>query len=217
MSFQADNSEDFGVLDGPGARIRDALLDLCFESGFEQVTAAALCRRAGIDRVSFGRRYSDLEGCFFEVYSGELDRYRREAARARARVSDWRGQVRATAYALYRFLADDERVRHFTVVEVRGAGERTQLLVGEEIESLIDLLDRGRAEPGASASLTRATAESIGGGIFNQMYAAAGRSGPMPAEHEIITALMYGVVLPYLGPEAAQEELHVPPPSDPDA
>ncbi len=197
------------------ARVHDALIELCFERGFAQVTVEVLCERAGIDRAAFDEEYADLENCFFQVYKGELERYRREATRARAGLAEWRDRVRATAHALYRFLAAGEKVRKFTVVEVRAAGERTQLLIGQEIEALFDLIDEGRQELADPESLTRATAESVGGGIFNQMYAAAGRGGPMPREEDILPQMMYAAVLPYLGPEAALEELSIPPPPVP--
>jgi AcrR family transcriptional regulator len=199
------------------ARVHDALIDLCFERGFAQLTEEALCERAGIARAEFDRDFDGLEDCFFQVYRGELARYQREAAAARAGLTTWRERVRATAYALYRFLAEDEKIRWFTVVEVRGAGERTQLLVGQEIESLFDLIDEGRGDQADSDLLTRATAESVGGGIFNQMYLAAGQRGPMPAERDIVPKMMYAAVLPYVGAEAAAEELEIPPPAPQEA
>lgn len=199
-------------------RIRQALLDLCFERGFAALSLEDLLERAEVDYPTFGRHYADLEDCFFQVYAEELETFRHSAARARARADSWRERVRVTAYALYRFLADDEKLRRFTTAEVRGGGERVQLLFGEEIEALFDLIDEGRREPGAPATLTRATAEQVGGGIFNQLYAAGSRGGPMPPEGEIIPQLMYAVVLPYLGDEAAREEFTLgPPPADLDA
>lgn len=198
------------------ARIRQALLDLCFERGYSALSLDDLLERAEVDSPTFERHYGDLANCFYLTYAEALEGFRRRGASARARADSWRGRVRATAYALYRFLADDEKLRRFTTAEVRGGGERVQLLFGEEVEALFDLIDEGRREPGAPATLTRATAEQVGGGIFNQLYAVGSRGGPMPPEGEIIPQLMYAVVLPYLGDEAAREELRIsPPPLDP--
>ena len=85
-------------------------------------------------------------------------------------------------------------------------------MVGEEIEAFFDLIDWGRGEPTAPAAMTRATAESVGGGIFNQMYMSAGHGGPMPREEEIVPKLMYTAVLPCLGVALAAEELEIPAP-----
>jgi AcrR family transcriptional regulator len=194
------------------ARLRVALIDLSYERGFQTLGEEEVCERAGLDLATFHRYYLDLPDCFFHVYRAELRRYQAEAEAARRQAPDWRGRLRATAYALYRFLAGDQKLRHFNVVEVRGADERTQLLLGAEIEQILDLLDEGRADPDAPDSLTRATAESLGGGIFNELYATAGEGHQMPPESEIVPQMMYMAVLPYLGPEAAAEELEIPPP-----
>ncbi len=194
------------------AQIRQALIDLCFERGFPGLTLEDLLDRAAVDRADFERHYASLQDCFYQVYLAELQGFRASAARARAAASSWRERVRVTAYALYRFIGSDPKLRKLTTADVRSGGERVQSLVGEEVEALFDLIDEGRQEPAAPASLTRATAEQIGGGIFNQLYLVGARGGPMAAEGEIIPQLMYSVVLPYLGIAAAAEELRIPPP-----
>jgi AcrR family transcriptional regulator len=194
------------------ARIRDAFVDLCFERGYAGTTLPRLLERAEVNEAAFDRHFDSLDDCFFQICRAELERYREEAAAAQAGLETWRDRLRATSYALYRFLSAEEKVRWLTVVEVRAAGEPAQQLIAEEIESLFDLIDEGRHEPTAPVSLTRATAKALGGGIFNQLYAAAGRSGPLPAEKSIVPQLMYATILPYLGPELAKEELDIPPP-----
>jgi len=97
-----------------------ALIELCFERGLDRVTVDMLCRRAGIERSAFEARYIDIEDCFFAAYSAEFSRYRAEAEAARAGIDSWRDRLRATAHALLGFLAEDERVTHFTVVDAEG-------------------------------------------------------------------------------------------------
>lgn len=191
---------------------RNALIDLCFERGFASLTVADLCRRAGVGRAAFDRRYADLPDCFLQICRSELARYRRLAAAARADLYRWPARLRASTYALYRYLAADERLRRFILVEARAAGERPALLLGAEIEALYDLIDEGRAEPTAPPTLTRVTAESLGGGIFTQISLAAEPGGPMPPEEELVPAMMYVAVLPYLGASPAAQELRIPAP-----
>jgi AcrR family transcriptional regulator len=200
-----------GPADG-ASLFRTALIDLCFERGFSHLTIADLCRRADVAPASFRRRYADLEDCFFDVCRSELRRYRRRAEIARAGIGDWRARLRANTYAFYRFAGEDERLRRFALVEARAAGERPALLLAAELDALCDLIDEGRAQPAAPATLTRATAESVGGGIFTQIYLASGHPGPLPPEDEFVPAMMYGAVLPFLGAAAAAEELRLPPP-----
>jgi AcrR family transcriptional regulator len=191
--------------------VHQALIDLCFEHGFDLVTVPMLCERVGIERGEFEARFGTLEDLFFDTYASEFGRYRREAEAGRREYSEWRDRLRVTAYILHRFLTEDERLTHFTVIEVRRVGGRSALLMGEGIEEIIDLLDEGRGEPGAPPGLTRATAESVAGGLFNQLYLVVGRENRALAS-EVIPQAMYTSVLPYLGVARAMEELEIPPP-----
>jgi AcrR family transcriptional regulator len=193
-------------------RIREALLDLCLEQGLPEVTVAALCERAEVDRSTFEDMFTDLENCVVQIYLGEHERYRRQLASALEGTSSWRDRLRATAYTIHRYIAEDARVWKFVVVEVRIAGERSQLAQGAHIEALLELVDEGRREPGAPASLTRATSESVVGGIFNQIFTTVGTGGPLPPEQDIVRHMMFTAVLPYVGPEVANEELTFPAP-----
>lgn len=105
----------------------------------------------------------------------------------------WRERLRTATYALYR-----RRAR------------RPATSVDREIEDLVDLIDEGRTEPGAPASLTRVTAEALGTAIFHELRFAA-RVGS-PPESQLVPTLMYLAVLPYAGVEAANEELRISPP-----
>lgn len=110
-------------------------------------------------------------------------------------VGDWRDRLRLAAYSLYRDL-----------------GERPSQPGKGEVEELAGLIDEGRAEPSSPPTLTRVTAEALGGGICQELWFAASREGP-PPESELVPMLMYAAVLPFAGPESAAEELHIPPPS----
>jgi hypothetical protein len=105
----------------------------------------------------------------------------------------WRERLRLAAYALYR-----RRGRH------------AAFPAEAEVEALVDLIDEGRTEQDAPASLTRVTAEALGGAILHELRRAA-RAGS-PPESELVPTLMYMAVLPYGGADAAAEELRTPPP-----
>jgi len=161
--------------------------------------------------TQFSAATATLRSGLLQTARAELDRYHRRAEAARAGVDGWRPRLRVTAYALYRYLEEDDR-RRLLLAELRTAGERSELLVGAEIEELADLIDEGRYGPEAPASLTRVTAEALGGAIFHELFLAAAREGSPPPESELVPMLMYAAVLPYAGAAAAAEELRIPPP-----
>lgn len=189
--------------------LRDALLELGFQRDYEALGLEDLLARAGVSAADFRREFADLEDCYRDIYAVERDRILDELSLAAAPYTAWRDRVRATAYALWRAVSVDERLTYFIFVGGRGAGERVRREVEVAMETIFDLLDEGRSEPGSLAS-TRTTAESIGGGIWNQIGAAVTNGEPMA--ERVVGYMMYATVLPYLGTETAEAELEIPPP-----
>jgi AcrR family transcriptional regulator len=131
-------------------------------------------------------------------------------------AAPWRERVRAALYSLHRFLTADERAADLLLAELAGAAADADPPVAERwTEYLFDLIDEGREQPTAPAGLARMTAEALGGGICTRLYAAVVRDGRLPDEAEIVPELMYCVVLPYCGRDAAREELEISPPATP--
>lgn len=108
----------------------------------------------------------------------------------RAGADDWRTRLRTAFYALCR----------------EPEGRATDA----GAEALADLIDEGRAEPGAPATVTRVTAEALGAAIFHELRFGADEAGR--SESELVPPLMYSAVLPYRGPDSAADELRIPPP-----
>src|SRR6476659_9043061 len=91
-------------------RIREALLDLCAERGYKKLKLKHLLERAGMDEDTFQSHYADLDACFAAVLGEIYDEFFARAQEAVEGQSGWRDRMRATAYALLRFLRGDERV-----------------------------------------------------------------------------------------------------------
>jgi AcrR family transcriptional regulator len=202
-----------GTLGFRRQRLRDALMELAFRRDYADLRLPVLLDRAGVAEADFGREFGSLEDFYCDLYVLERDRILAEIAAASAPYEAWVDRVRATAYALWRAISVDPRITHFIFVGGRGAGERARLEVEVAMNTIFDLLDEGRREPGSKAS-SRATAESIGGAIWNQIADAVNRGEPM--EERVVAYMMYATVLPYLGTEAAEAELDTPPPALPD-
>ncbi len=202
---------------GPGGavgvqgRIADALLSLCLERGYPDVTLPMVLERAAVDSAEFGLHFADLEDCFLKIYTGYRDDIMGRIAAAVAGEPTWRDRIRAAAYTMLGYMEVDERRTNFIVIEVRRAGERAVVSMGEAFEEMFDLLDSGREERGRT-DISRATAEAVGGTIFFRMNAAF-EQGSMEAVRAKMPEMMYMAVLPYLGPEAAEEELRAAPPA----
>ena len=192
-------------------RLREALLDLCVERGYPSLELSDLLDRAGVDRAVFEREYGDLDGCFAAVLGQAYAEFFGRAQEAVVGEIGWRNRMRATGYALLRFLRADERVARLAAVEVQHAGEGAQQLFLETFNRLVDLIDEGSAEATGPDSPSRATAIGVGGVLFARLQEAVAE-GELGLGEEEIPELMYAAVFPYLGAEAAEEELRIPPP-----
>ena len=195
-------------------RFRRALVDLCFEVGYPQLTLPMLLERAELGEEDFNQCFDDLEDCFCQTLEAHREDFFAYLARtmALAEPESWADRLRAVAYGLLRFLQADPARTHFLTVELGRAGERATLIWTETIvKPLFDLIDEGRGARSDAASLTRSTADAVGGGILLQILAAV-EKGDLEAGERVVPQLMYSAVLPYLGPTEAEKELHAPPP-----
>jgi AcrR family transcriptional regulator len=195
------------------SRLREALLDLCLERGYANLQLEDLLDRADVDEAQFHRLYRDLDACFAAVLGQVYAEFFARAQEAVADETGWRDRMRATAYALLRFLRSDERVARLAAVEAQDAGEGAQRLFLDTFNRLVDLIDEGSAEASGPDSPSRATALGVGGVVFARIQEAVAE-GELGLGEEEIPQLMYAAVFPYLGAEAAEEELRTPPPPE---
>jgi AcrR family transcriptional regulator len=195
-------------------RFRRAMVDLCFEVGYPQLTLPMLLERAELGEGDFNRRFDDLEDCFCHTLEAHRDDFFAYLARAMALAEpeSWADRLRAVAYGLLRFLQADPVRTHFLTVELNRAGERATLIWTQTIvKPLFELIDEGRTARSGAGSLTRSTADAVGGGILLQILAAV-EKGDLEEGERVVPQLMYSAVLPYLGSAEAEKELHTPPP-----
>ena len=192
-------------------RLREALLDLCVERGYADLRLEEVLERAGVDAVDFHARYVDLDAFFNAVLAQAYGEFFEVAQAAVAGQAGWRDRMRATAYALLRFLRADERVARLAAVEAQHGGEGALRLFVDTFNRLVDLIDEGSAEAGGPESPSRATALGVGRVLFARLQEAVAE-GELELGEEEIPQLMYAAVFPYFGAEAADEELRIPPP-----
>lgn len=196
------------------ANLREALLDLCVERGYADLELDDLLERADVEEAAFHRLYPEMDACFAAVLGQVYAEFFTRAQAAVAGQSGWRDRMRATAYALLRYLREDERVARLAAVEAQHAGEGAQRLFLETFNRLVDLIDEGSSEASGPDSPSRATALGVGGVVFARIQEAVAK-GELGLGEEEIPELMYAAVFPYLGAEAAEEELRIPPPPEP--
>ena len=194
--------------------IERAVVAVVVERGLTKTTEEMVCERAGVDAEVFRSHFTDVDDAYRYLFEAGSQEVLFGAIRAFSNEGTWVSRMRAVSHAMYRFIAEDERRARFIYVEAFSASERSQLVRDQGMEGMFELIDQGRAELDDPSSLTRATAEAIGGGILQRIRVGI-EQDDIEGLRLNIPRLMYNVALPYLGPEAARAELEAAPPERP--
>jgi AcrR family transcriptional regulator len=220
LELLANSSGKFpsGVRKLPSALIRAiqrerliaAMLNAAAELGYLETNVQDVIDRAGVSRPTFYEHFSNKEDCFLAAFDTSAERLRKMVnAAAREGGDVWRDRVRFALEALLRFASREPDTARTMVVEARAASvaavrRRVELMddfarcLQAEAE---ELLTEGRTQ-------TAVTASGIVGGVESLLYSRLCRQeyGQLEA---LLPSLMYFVVLPYEGHEAANEALAV--------
>ncbi len=197
------------VAESQRGRILEAMREAIAEQGYADASVADVIKRAGVSRKTFYAQFTAKEDCFLAIYDEQMGRLRDVTRDAFEAQDDWVPSLRAGLTALLNALAYDDTVARLCFVDVLAAGPRAAAARNEtmrELESVLELGRGGDATDGDGSPTPRALGTSMVGGLGEVLYqeTVAGRCGQLPA---LLPELMYALVLPFEGREAAQREL----------
>jgi AcrR family transcriptional regulator len=191
-------------------RLIVAMLNAAAELGYLETNVQDVIDRAGVSRPTFYEHFSNKEDCFLAAFDTSAERLRRKVDAAVRKGGDvWRDRVRFGLEALLRFASREPDTARMMVVEARAASaaavkRRVELM--DEFAQCLQAQAQELLPAGAAGSAI--TASGIVGGVESLLY-----SRLCKQEHDQIEALlpslMYFVVLPYEGHEAAGESFAV--------
>jgi AcrR family transcriptional regulator len=191
-------------------RLIVAMLNAAAELGYLETNVQDVIDRAGVSRPTFYEHFSNKEDCFLAAFDSSAERLRKKVAAAARKGGDvWRDRVRFALAALLSFASREPDTARMMVVEARAASATA---VKRRVELMDDFVRCLQAEaekllPGDRAQ-TVVTASGIVGGVESLLYSRLCKQeyGQLEA---LLPSLMYFVVLPYEGHEAASEALAV--------
>ena len=202
----------------PGAerqRIVEAMLELVAAQGYATTTVKQVLERAGVSQADFKQLFAGKRDCFLQVYEELSERFSRHVFAAFESEEEWRDGLRAAAYAAARWIGDHPREARYAVIEMVATGEFAQARRETTLRGFVELIDSGRELLDKPDSVSRSMAEGVIGGILGMLTKNL-RRGVRARAEDVVPDLMFVAVRPYLGHEAAREELSIPPPRDPD-
>jgi AcrR family transcriptional regulator len=184
-------------------RIMRAMTDAVGETGYHGIRVADVVWRAGVSRKTFYELFDGKDGCFAVTYDYWIGRLTAIALGAFETEAEWVDRLRAALTALLAALAREPAAARLCFSEVAAGGEETQKRRERAARSLANLFDAPGAPDGALGEALRAgrvseLAETL------RREVVAGRAEQLP---RLVPELMCAMVLPFLGLDAARQEL----------
>lgn len=191
-------------------RLLIAMLNAVAELGYLETNVQDVIDRAGVSRPTFYEHFSNKEDCFLAAFDSSAERLRNMLhAAVSAGGSSWRERVRCGLEALLDFASREPATARALVVEARAASEAAVRRRVELLDDFARCLDEEAREllPAAPPKTT-VTASGIVGGVESLLYSRLCKQEYDRLE-ALLPSLMYFVVLPYEGHEAAGEAFAV--------
>jgi AcrR family transcriptional regulator len=179
------------------------------EKGLDDATVADVVERAKVGKGTFYEEFEGKDECVLAAYDWVIDQVMGrvgEAYEAGAETS-WPEGVRSGLNAFLGVIAEQPAVARMATLEVPTAGPQAHARYRAAVERFLPYLRDGQQYSTRSEELPQhVDLMAVGGAeaiIFDEV--AAGRAEQLPA---MMPAILFSVLVPYLGPEDAAAEMH---------
>lgn len=189
-------------------RLLEAMVKTAAAKGYEATTVVDVVEFAGVSQDAFDEMFESKEACFLEAYDAVFDVLvaHVNAAFEAAAGEPWPEQIAAGLGALVGLLAMEADIARMAMVEVTAAGDDARERYRAMLTRFTPFLEQGRSWSGQGEELPADTARFAIGGATSMIFDEV-RAGRGPELKRILPDLVFAVLMPYLGPEAAEDEM----------
>jgi AcrR family transcriptional regulator len=177
------------------------------ERGYAASTVDEVAEVAGVSSATFYELFEDKEACFLEAFGAVNDVVvaHVSAAYVAAESAPWPERIAAALRALVELLADEADIARLTMIEAGAAGEQARERYEESLARFIPFLEEGR-EFSEQKDLPPDTARFAIGAATSMIFDEI-RAGRGDELEKLLPDLVFAVLMPYLGPDAAEREM----------
>jgi AcrR family transcriptional regulator len=189
-------------------RLLEAMVRVAAAKGYEATTVADVVEFAGVSEDEFYELFDDKEDCFLEAYDAVIDVLVAHVSSAFEAAADepWPEKIGAALRALVELLAVEADIARMAMVEVTAAGDEARERYRAALARFTPFLEEGRTYSGQGDELPPDTARFAIGGATSMIFDEV-RAGRGPELKRLLPDLVFAVLMPYLGPEAAEDEM----------
>ena len=191
-------------------RLVVAMLMAASALGYRETNVQDVIDRAGVSRPTFYEHFSNKEDCFLAAFDVTAARLRERIATASEKGGDnWRNRLRFGLETLLHFVATEPEAARTLIVEARAASPKAVLRRDDLLDHFATCIEtQVREHLPDPPSYSPITAAGIVGGVEALLYSRLNR-GELDDLDSLLPSMMYFLVLPFEGHEAAREELTV--------
>ena len=189
-------------------RLLEAMVRIAAAKGYEAATVAEVVEFAGVTEDVFYETFEGKQECFLEAYDAVIDVLVAHVTSAfeAAAGQPWPERVTAGLRALAELLAMESDIARMAMVEVTAAGDEARERYRAALARFTPFLEEGRTYSGRGRELPPDTARFAIGGATSMIFDEI-RAGRGPELTRLLPDLVFAVLMPYLGPEAAETEM----------
>jgi AcrR family transcriptional regulator len=176
--------------------------------GYESTTIDEVVAAADVSRGTFDEMFPSREACFLEAYDAVIDVLVAHVSTAFESTvgQPWPDRIAAGLRALVDLLSAESDIARMAMVEVTAVGEDARIRYRAALGRFTYFLEEGRTASGRGDELPADTAGFAIGGASSMIFdeVRAGRGSEL---RRILPDLLFAVLMPYLGAEAAEREM----------
>jgi AcrR family transcriptional regulator len=176
--------------------------------GYEATTVADVIEAAAVSRETFDEMFASREACFLEAYDAVIDVLVAHVSTAFESTvgQPWPDRIAAALRALVDLLATEHDIARMAMVEVTAVGEDARIRYRAALGRFTYFLEEGRTVSPQADELPADTARFAIGGATSMIFDEV-RAGRGPELRQLLPDLLFAVLMPYIGPEAAENEM----------
>jgi AcrR family transcriptional regulator len=185
--------------------ILTAMVRVVGRKGYEATSVADVIDEAGTSRTTFYKHFDDKHDCFLAAYERMVEQVFATIVAECDGERPWISRVRKGLGTLIEIFALEPELARTAVVEVAAAGADARKLHWDAVNRFKGYLEAGRElepEKELPEQISVMAVGAVSGLIFDELV--AGRTEQLP---ELMPDLLFAMLVPYIGPTAAAEEM----------
>lgn len=183
----------------------EAMVRVVGAKGYKATSVADVIEEAGTSRTTFYKHFEDKHECFLAAYDMLVERVFAEVVANCDGQQPWLERMRIGLATIVELFAVDPQLARTAVVEVAAAGADARRRHWNAVARFTEFLEAGRELADGRElpeNIALMAAGAVSGLIFDELL--AGRAEQLP---KLLPELLFALLVPYIGPSAAAEQM----------